>query len=87
MKWFASLGAVILAAIAIALMTLSGSNEFYTHRYRMTVEVEFNGSKRAGSSVIQVTRVKQPQSLPIGVPEFVANVQGEATVIELDDSM
>jgi hypothetical protein len=85
MKWFASLVVVSLAAIAIAVITLLGSNEVYTHRYRMTVEVEVNGSKRAGLSVIQVTWVKQPQSLPIGVPEFAATVQGEATVIELDD--
>jgi hypothetical protein len=85
MKWFASLVVVSLAAIAIAVITLFGPNEFYTHRYRMTVEVEFNGSKRVGSSVIEVTWVKQPQSLPIGVPEFVANVRGDATVIELDD--
>jgi hypothetical protein len=85
MKWFASLIVVSLAAIAIAALALSGPNESYTHRYRMTLEVEFNGSKRVGSSVIQVTWVKQPQNLPIGVPEFVASVRGEATVIELDD--
>src|SRR5947207_11189 len=84
MKWFGIFVAVVVA-IGAAAIAFHESNKHYTHRYRMTVTTEANGSKRIGSSVIEVTWLQQPQSLPISLPRFVANVRGEATVIDLGD--
>jgi hypothetical protein len=84
MKWLVAI-ALIIAATVVALIAFSGSNKFYTHRYRLSVAADVNGSTHIGSSVIEVTWFKQPQNLPIPVPEFVANVRGEAAVIDLGD--
>jgi hypothetical protein len=84
-KWLAIIAAIV-ATTLVALIAFSGySNKFYTHRYRLSVAVEANGSTHIGSSVIEVTWIKQPQNLPIPVPEFVANVRGEAAVVDLGD--
>jgi hypothetical protein len=84
MKWLGVLAAII-AVIGIAAIAFQSSSKSYTHRYRLTVTLSVDGSKRVGSSVIEVQWVQQPQNLPIPVPRFVANVRGEAAVIDIGD--
>lgn len=84
MKWFGVFIA-IAGTIGAAAIAFHGSTKAYTHRYRLTIAIEANGLERVGSSTIEVSWVHQPQWLPIKVPEFVANVRGDAAVIDLRD--
>src|SRR4051812_36498873 len=83
MKWLFAI-VVIIAATVVALVVF-GSNKFYTHRYRLSVAAEANGSTHIGSSVIEVTWIKQSQNLPTRVPDFVATVRGTAAVVVRGD--
>jgi hypothetical protein len=84
MKWVA-IFVIIVGAVATAAIALHESTKSYIHRYRLTVAVDANGSALVGSSVVEVVWLQQTQSLPINVPNFVANVHGEATVLDLGD--
>jgi len=54
----------------------------YTYRYRMTVNVEFDGKLYPGYSVIELRLRRQPKLLP-EVPAVTAKVSGEAVFIDL----
>ncbi len=84
MKWFGVFVA-IGAAIGLAAISFSESRKTYTHRYRLTITVETATGQRSGSGVIEINWLEQPQKLPVSVPHFVANIRGDAPVIELDD--
>jgi hypothetical protein len=54
----------------------------YTYRYRMTVNVEVDGQVRSGSSVIEVSVIRQPEFLP-GVRSVDQIERGEAVFVDL----
>lgn len=73
------LGAALLFFGAVAWYKIFQS---YTYRYRMTVEVDDNGTVRTGSSVIQVTAQKQRQIIS-GVLPVIYDARGEAVFVDL----
>lgn len=68
-------------AIAAAVAAYKIAYPSYTHRLRLTVEVNTAQGTRSGSGVIEVTWRKQPR---IG-PEWHCSISGEAVVVNLDD--
>jgi hypothetical protein len=54
----------------------------YTHRYRLTMEVEADGQTRTGSGVVEVTWQRQPKILP-QVLEWTESVRGQAVPVDL----
>ena len=80
MKWLAILlavGLAIYAGIAVAFPT-------YTHRFRLTVEVETPQGVRSGSSVVEVER-KDQRWILIAQGRYVFRVRGEAVFVDLGE--
>lgn len=76
---------IIAAAAALvvvgAVIWFFSSYPAYTHRYRLTIEVEVGGAIRSGSSVIEVRWQKQPSIGQAG--PWVSRVIGKAILIDL----
>lgn len=53
-----------VAVIAGAVAVYQANFPSYTHRYRLTVEMERGSQRSTGSGVIEVTWKAQPQPLP-----------------------
>lgn len=54
----------------------------YTHRYRLTIEIEVDGQVRSGSSVIEVRWQKQPE---LGsAPPWTSSIRGQAPSVSID---
>lgn len=73
-----------LGAIVVLLAGLFALSAFFftaTLRYRLVLTAEVDGQPKLGSSVIQVTYVKNND--PISSAEFSAQVRGEAVVLDL----
>jgi hypothetical protein len=70
-----AIGVVLYVGIALAFPN-------YTHRYRLTVEVDTPEGVRSGSSVIEVTR-KDFRWLPIRQGQYEFRVRGEAVFVDL----
>jgi len=80
MKWLAILlavGLVVWAVMALAFPT-------YTHRYRLTIEVDTPQGVRSGSSVIEVERSDQRWVL-IAQGRYVFRVRGDAVFVDLGE--
>ena len=78
MRWLgaiAALGAAICAGMALAFPT-------YTHRFRLTVEVDTPHGVRSGSSMVEVDRLDQRWVL-IAQGRYVFRVRGEAVFVDL----
>ena len=76
---------VILIAVAAALylgVTLAFPS--YTHRYRLTIEIDTPEGVRSGSSVIEVTR-EDTRWVLIAQGRFQFHVRGEAVFIDLGE--
>ena len=54
----------------------------YTHRYRLTIEVEVDGKVRSASSVIEV-RIQDQRGIPLVRGAYNAKVSGEAVFLDL----
>lgn len=54
----------------------------YTHRYRLTLEVEADGEVRTGAGVIEVTWRSQP-TFSGNLPPWVGDVRGQAVPVDL----
>jgi hypothetical protein len=67
--------AAVWAGIALAFPS-------YTHRYRLTLEVEADGEILTGSGVIEVSWQKQPKILP-QVLEWTESVRGQTVPVDL----
>jgi hypothetical protein len=80
MKWLAILLAVGLAVWAVMAFAFPT----YTHRYRLTIEVDTPQGVRSGSSVIEVERSDQRWVL-IAQGRYVFDVRGEAVFVDLGD--
>jgi hypothetical protein len=74
--------ACIVAVIGGGVAWCSLTYPRYSYRYRMTVEVDVDGTLRTGSSVIQVTAQKQPVWI-WGVVPVLYGVKGEAVFVDL----
>src|ERR1051325_677921 len=73
----------IIAAVALALylgVTLAFPS--YTHRYRLTIELDTPEGVRSGSSVIEVTR-KDVRWILIAQGRHEFDVRGEAVFVDL----
>lgn len=81
-KWLVAIAALAILAGTVTIQ-FHYSNTAYTHRYRLTVSADCDGTKYTGSNVVEVTWLQQSQNLPIRVPIFVANVRGDATFVNL----
>lgn len=79
--------AIIVTSAALAAGTawawFSMAYPSYTHRYRLTVEVELDGKVRAASSVIEVNWKRQPQFPGPEVAPWAARVLGQAALLDL----
>jgi hypothetical protein len=67
----------ILTIVGLAIAAVSIGFPTYTHRYRLTVEVNTPDGVRSGSSVFEVTR----SVIALGPPTF--RVHGEAAFVDL----
>lgn len=77
MKVFAAIAVIICALIAAYMIAYPT----YTYRYRLIVEVEFDGQSAVGSSVVEVQWSKQPQ---IGsASPWDQTIKGQAALIDL----
>jgi hypothetical protein len=54
----------------------------YTHRYRLTLEVEADGQVRTGSGVVEVTWLRQPEFGQ--APSWRSEVRGQAVMVDLE---
>jgi hypothetical protein len=74
---------VVLAGMVLAVLTVVATWHLaypsYTHRYRLTLEVEAGGTVRRGSGVIEVTWSRQPDVF--GAWRFA--VRGQAVPVDL----
>lgn len=80
MKWLA----IIVGTLAVMYAAYNVSYPTYTHRYRLTIEIETPEGARSGSSVIEVTT--RPLSGPLGqlFPSSGApHAKGEAVFVDL----
>jgi len=74
--------AVVAAAIVATWLVFSAYLPSYSHRYRLTVEIESDGQVRTGSSVIEVRWRRQPV---VGdAPPWVSSIKGQAPLVDLD---
>jgi hypothetical protein len=73
----------ILAALAVALyLGVTFAFPSYTHRYRLTIEIDTPEGVRSGSSIIEVTR-RDVRWVPIAQGRFTFDVRGEAAFVDL----
>lgn len=73
----------ILVAVGVALyLGVTFAFPSYTHRYRLTIEIDTPEGVRSGSSVIEVTR-KDARLLRFGGARFTFHVRGEAVFVDL----
>ena len=73
----------ILALVAVAIyVAWAVAYPTYTHRYRLTIEVDTPEGVRSGSSVIEVTR-NDARLLRFGGAQYIFKVRGEAVFIDL----
>ncbi len=73
----------ILVAAAVAIyLAISFAFPTYTHRYRLTIEIDTPEGVRSGSSVIEVIR-KDVRWILIAQGRFEFHVRGEAVFIDL----
>jgi hypothetical protein len=76
-KWLIAVALVIVGAYAAYQIAFP----IYTHRYRLTVEVEVDGKVHSGSSVLQVSARQQPNVFPeAGALTW---LNGEAVFVDL----
>jgi hypothetical protein len=75
---------VAVGSVGIA-WNIAFKSHTYTHRYRLTLALEANGSLHTGSSVVEVNWLQQTRNLPIPVPPFASQFRGEATFVDLGD--
>lgn len=76
-----ALGIAVLIGGAIAWWKTSYPS--YSHRYRLTVEVEIEKTIYASSSVIEVNWRRQPQFPGPEVPRWASRISGQAALVDL----
>jgi len=73
----------ILAALAVALyLGVTFAFPSYTHRYRLTIDIDTPEGVRSGSSVIEVTR-RDVRWILIAQGRYTFDVRGEAVLVDL----
>jgi hypothetical protein len=74
--------AVGIALLIVGSIWYKARYPTYIYRYRMTVEVEVDGTVRSGASVIEVTLKKRPRITPESL-SVVPFVKGDAVFVDL----
>jgi hypothetical protein len=70
-----------LAAFSAAVVAYKIAYPSFTHRLRLTIEVNVRGQLRTGSGVIEITWRSQPQ---LGqAPPWLCSINGDAVVVDL----
>lgn len=65
LKWLALLTVVMVLLLSgVGLNWRSLNSREFTHRYRLTVEIQVDGQTKVGSGVIEVVWHKAPFSFP-----------------------
>jgi hypothetical protein len=76
---------VVLALIVVGVATACEvMYPTYTHRYRLTVEVDVDGKTHSGSSVIEVSLQRRPKLLP--ETGSVSRIRGDAVFVDLGNA-
>jgi hypothetical protein len=71
----------IVALIGASIAWYKFHYPTYLHRYRLTIEIEIDGTVHTGSSVIEVRWIAQPK---IGdSPPYISSVRGQGTFVDL----
>ncbi len=76
---------IVVTALALLLLAAVGACQLiypsYTHRYRLTLEVESDGQVRTGLGVVEVKWHRQPE---FGLaPPWRSEVRGQAVLVDL----
>ena len=82
MRPFATLVAAVIAIAAVAVVWRSVESPTYTHRFRLTIEVQVDGEVRSGSGVIEVRVTVYNLGMP-GAKGIQTHVLGQAVLVDL----